>query len=304
MNHVKVNYLSNKEMLEEIYKTKLSFCWIENAKYARYDAIIHSIDEMFDEEVIRLAKETRAARIANDAYQKDLNVFKSKQSDVNDQRAKQNPNSKPVTLSGKPKADSYKIDPDTYTDNDLVFRYVTWDHIPTEDGRKKNPKKTADLHAKLNFIPFKHLIITDKAARKYKEVVISHWKNGEFNLEAGKITNELANMFLLLVNRYAQRSNWRGYTYVEEMKGQALLQLSVTGLLFDEYKSENPFSYFTAIVSNSFTSILNGEKKHQSLRDDLLQEYGKNPSYTRQAEHEGEMRKLREDLDSQANTDQ
>ena len=274
-------------MLEEIYKTKMSFCWVEDAKYARYDAIIHSTDEMFDPEIIQLAKENRAARLSSQAYQKDLNAFK----------AKQDPESSKV-VGTKPKADSYKVDPDSFTETDLVFRYITWEHIPTDDMRKKNPKKTADYHTKLNFIPYKHLVITDLKTEQYKEVVISHWKNGQFDPDCGKITYELANMFLLLVNRYAQRSNWRGYTYVEEMKGQALLQLSVTGLLFDEDKSENPFSYFTAIVSNSFTSILNGEKKHQSLRDDLLQEYGKNPSYTRQAEHEGEMKKLREDLES------
>ena len=70
------------------------------------------------------------------------------------------------------------------------------------------------------------------------------------------------------------------------MQSQALLQLSQIGLQFDEDKSANPFAYYTAAITNSFTRILNVEKKHQSLRDDLLQEAGVNPSYTRQIEHE------------------
>jgi hypothetical protein len=79
------------------------------------------------------------------------------------------------------------------------------------------------------------------------------------------------------------------------MKGQALLQLSQMGLQFNEAKSDNPFSYYTASVSNSFTRVLNIEKKNQNLRDDLLVQAGQSPSYTRQLAIEEEIRKLRED---------
>jgi hypothetical protein len=93
-------------------------------------------------------------------------------------------------------------------------------------------------------------------------------------------------MYIKLADRYAQRSNWRGYTYIEEMKGQAILQLSQIGLQFDESKSENPFAYYTAAVTNSFTRILNLEKKSQNIRDDLLEEAGLTPSLTRQNSQE------------------
>jgi hypothetical protein len=86
-----------------------------------------------------------------------------------------------------------------------------------------------------------------------------------------------------------------GNTYLDEMKGQALLQLSQMGLQFDEYKSDNPFSYYTASVSNSFTRVFNLEKKNQDLRDDLLIDVGSSPSFSRQLALEGEIRRLRED---------
>jgi hypothetical protein len=70
------------------------------------------------------------------------------------------------------------------------------------------------------------------------------------------------------------------------MKGQAILQLSHIGLQFDESKSENPFAYYTAAVTNSFTRILNIEKKSQNIRDDLLEEAGLTPSLTRQNSQE------------------
>ena len=73
-----------------------------------------------------------------------------------------------------------------------------------------------------------------------------------------------------------------GNTYNDEMRGQALLQLSQIGLQFDESKSQNPFAYYTAAITNSFTRVLNIEKKMQNIRDDILEMNGLNPSWTRQ----------------------
>ena len=64
------------------------------------------------------------------------------------------------------------------------------------------------------------------------------------------------------------------------------MQLSQIGLQFDESKSDNPFAYYTAAITNSFTRILNIEKKNQAIRDDLLEFNGMMPSFTRQNENE------------------
>jgi hypothetical protein len=94
-------------------------------------------------------------------------------------------------------------------------------------------------------------------------------------------------MFIKLCERYATRSNWRGYTYNDEMRSQALLQLSQIGLQFDESKSQNPFAYYTAAITNSFTRVLNIEKRNQNLRDDILEMNNLTPSYTRQGDWGG-----------------
>ena len=107
-------------------------------------------------------------------------------------------------------------------------------------------------------------------------------------------------MYLKLVDRYSQRSNWRGYTYVDEMRGQALLQLAMIGLQFNEAKSDNPFAYYTAAITNSFTRVLNIEKKNQNIRDDILIDSGHLPSYGRQIAHENEIKALREAKNSES----
>jgi len=136
----------------------------------------------------------------------------------------------------------------------------------------------------VNFPPFFHYRLTED--RVPYVVGKSHWQGdldtGHYSRDHGDMTRRLAEMFMKLCERYATRSNWRGYTYNEEMRGQALLQLSQIGLQFDESKSQNPFAYYTAAITNSFTRILNIEKKSQNIRDDILEMNGLNPSWTRQ----------------------
>lgn len=120
-------------------------------------------------------------------------------------------------------------------------------------------------------------------------------RNGKKHIGQGKIThpNEPTTYYKGTVwcpetefGSFMARRNGKiyltGNTYNEEMRGQALLQLSQIGLQFDESKSQNPFAYYTAAITNSFTRILNLEKKNQNIRDDMLEQAGLNPSWTRQ----------------------
>jgi len=170
--------------------------------------------------------------------------------------------------------------------NQSVFRVMTFEHVPLAPGRKKTVKTVADAHEKVNFPPFQHWKFDDND--NLICVGKSHWKGdvhtGEFNKEHGKATDELAKMWMKLCERYATRGNVRGYTYNDEMRGQAILQLAQIGLQFDESKSDNPFAYYTAAVTNSFVRIINIEKRNQNIRDDILEMNGMNPSWTRQNE--------------------
>jgi len=260
----KVKYLNNRDLLLEIHKSKCSFSSFTKKEYSQYDIILTDIDKI-NIRTIAAAKRNMAKRIG-------ILAFIS---------AKEN---------GDKKAKLSELTPDykTISKSDLIFRVMTFDHIPLAPGRKKTTKTTADSHDKVNFPPYQHWKFSDE-----DDLVCvgkSHWKGpvekGKFSKDHGRITEELGKMFIKLSERYAQRSNWRGYTYVEEMRGQAILQLSQIGLQFDESKSENPFAYYTAAVTNSFTRVLNIEKKNQNIRDDMLEEHGLTPSLTRQHQQE------------------
>lgn len=267
----KQNYLNNKDMLKEIHKSKLSFCYSLDDEYNRFDIIVEEYADISSPDIIQQAKENRASQLSNENYERAYNEWHAGARKAKD----------------KPKQADTRVSPDDISEDSLIFRLMTFDHVPEEPGRKSKPKTVADLHAKCNFPPFKHYATVNG---EIKEVVRSHWEggldNGKFNTTHGKISNELAKMFIKLCERYSMRSNWRGYTYVDEMRSHALLQLSQIGLQFNELKSQNPFAYYTAAVTNSFTRILNLEKRNQNIRDDLLQEAGQMPSFSRQLDHE------------------
>jgi hypothetical protein len=269
----RVNYLNNRDILKEIHHSKNTYCWYrDRALDHQFDLILPSLDKINQRTVVE-ARKNRADRI------------KRETGEVIDQK---------------------KI-PNT----DLVFRITCWDHIPMAPKKitkaEAKRKKLEDIfelddvaedplaeildvpvldlnHVRVNFPPFEQYRLDED--KKPYIVGRSHWKGdletGEFSKDHGEMTKKLALMFMKLCERYATRSNWRGYTYNEEMRGQALLQLSQIGLQFDESKSQNPFAYYTAAITNSFTRILNIEKKNQNIRDDILEMNGLNPSWTRQ----------------------
>ena len=274
----KTNYLNNKDILAEIHKSKSTFCSFVDPDFAQYDIILPSTDKI-NIRTIAEAKRNKAKRLS----QLDYETRKAA-----GERVKQ--------------ADC-EVDYKKITKEELIFRIMTFDHIPEEPGRKKNPKTVADTKIKLNFPPFQHYKFDEN-----DELVCvgkSHWEggmeNGFFNKDHGKATNKLALMWMKLCDRYATRGNVRGYTYNDEMRGQAILQLAQIGLQFDESKSNNPFAYYTAAVTNSFVRVINIEKRNQNIRDDILEMNDMNPSYTRQhnAEWETAMKRQRE-LDSKS----
>lgn len=271
----KVNYLNNKDILKEIQRSKLTFCYVEQEQHRQYDIIVEELSEI-DHACVEQAKINRASRFSSEAYNA---AMASGDYDV------------------KPKQKDFAVDPHSIPQEDLVFRVMTYDHIPDEPGRKRVIKKVADSKAKVNFPPFKQYVFKNN---ELCEVVRSHWRGdlatGEFCTTHGQITNELGKMFIKLVDRYGQKGNWRGYSYLDEMKGQTLLHLSIMGLQFNEYKSDNPFGYYTTTVTNTFTRVLNMEKGNQRIRDEILIDQGHLPSYSRQLEHEEEMKQKREEL--------
>lgn len=75
--------------------------------------------------------------------------------------------------------------------------------------------------------------------------------------------------FMKLAEHYALQGNWRGYTYVDEMKAEARLNCVKYAHNFDPERG-NAFAYFTQYVTNSFLQILASEKKQADLKFGII----------------------------------
>jgi len=176
----KIKYLTNKDLLAEIHRSKNTFCSFTKPEYSDYDLILPNLEKL-NIRTIAEAKRNRAAKDSKKAHEIAQQTNK------------------------KASAKDSEIDYKKINKHDLVFRIMTFDHVPLAPGRKKTVKSRADI-----------------------------------------------------------------------------LQLTQIGLQFDESKSNNPFAYYTAAVTNSFVRIINIEKRNQNIRDDILEMNGMNPSWTRQ----------------------
>ena len=263
-------YLTNRDLLREINRSKATYSAFTDSSYHVFDCIVRDLKEITDEKI-------------DEARQNYADRAKKEKIAV--------------------------IDPATVLKSSLIFRLVCWDHIPEvapkEPKTKSKKVEVVELididieeiapieqlptYAKVNFPPFQHWKFDDQD--QLTCVGKSHWKGdlvtGEFCMDHGNITNNLAVMFIKLTDRYGTRANWRNYTYNDEMRCQALLHLSAIALKFDESRSSNPFAYFTQILKNSFLRVLSVEKKHQTIRDDILEMNHYTPSFTRQGEWGG-----------------
>ena len=216
----RVNYLNNRDILKEIHLSKNNYCWYRDRGLDhQFDIILPSLDKI-NQRTTAEARRNRADRIKRETGE--------------------------------------IVDPKKIPNTDIVFRITMWDHVPmapkkiTKAEAKAKRRRLEDIldlddaveeedpladlldlpvlslnHVRLNFPPFEHYRIDNE---KIPFIVgRSHWRGtletGEFSKDHGEMTRKLATMFMKLCERYATRSNWRGYTYNEEMRGQALLQL-------------------------------------------------------------------------------
>jgi hypothetical protein len=282
-----VNYLNNKDILKEIHASKNTYCSYDVPEYNQYDMIID------------LPSEDKLEKSLEYACREDT-----------------------IQQAKEARADREKIDIESIKKTDIIFRIMTWDHIPVapKQPRKVVKPKTAKeifefeeepveildlgelgafddpeldkemgmndmVHVRLNFPPFQHFKFDDNDCLVC--VGKSHWKDNQFSKDHGQITNKLAKMYLMLCEKYALRFNWRNYTYVDEMRASAVLQLTYVGLRFNESRSKNPFAYYTTAIKNSFRRVLNMEKRNQNIRDDILEMNNLNPSWSRQYNESG-----------------
>lgn len=240
-------YVAKHDLLNEIAKTKNSYCSFLEPEHANYDFIVEDEAEITADRLAELGK------------------------------------------------------------NQAIIRLMTYRHIPllpvpdeppkkqTEGKQRGRPpkagagkgKQRGRLWVRTNFPPFVHLLAELRDGQiELTEVGRSHWvgglSNGHFSTTHGKWTNRLAMLVDKQVKRQSTQANFNRYSYLDEMMCAARVQMCQAALEFNEAKSDNPFAYFTTTINRAMIRVIKTEKRQQNIRDELLEEYGMAPSWTRQ----------------------
>ena len=113
----RVKYLNNRDLLAQIYASKNTFCSYVTPEDGRYDLIISDVKKI-NAITIAKARKAQSKRLTQEAWEQ------AKASGL-----------KKIKLS------DYTVSTRKIEKTDLIFRVMSFEHIPTDLERKRNPKQ-------------------------------------------------------------------------------------------------------------------------------------------------------------------
>lgn len=87
------------------------------------------------------------------------------------------------------------------------------------------------------------------------------------------VNNYIGECIMLIASNLSNKGMFNGYSYKDEMVGEAIETVLKYIHNFDENKTKNPFAYITQITYNSFLSRLKKEKKQSDIKKKALDKY-------------------------------
>jgi hypothetical protein len=149
--------------------------------------------------------------------------------------------------------------------SDLVIKKIPKVKVLKEKIPKKSAKK-----------------ITENPEKSSKNYLTNANLLEQFKLskQQGRLTEEFGKMFVLLCDRIGNRPNFSGYTYLDEMKSAALVNLCRNWGSFDDTKSSNLFSYYSSFIFHVFIQIIKSEKRLTNIKNKMLIDSGLEASFS------------------------
>lgn len=123
------------------------------------------------------------------------------------------------------------------------------------------------MKAKKNYVNNKQLY---DVMKEYHEKVQAAKASGS---ELPRVPNYVGECLLLISQKLANKPNFNGYSYKEEMISDGIENSLMYINNFDPAKSNNPFAYFTQIIKFSFIRRIEKEKKQHYIKIKNLHNY-------------------------------
>jgi len=118
---------------------------------------------------------------------------------------------------------------------------------------------------KVNYVDNARMYADLKA---HREVALKADKNGK---ERPRMSEYLGECFLKIAQHTATKSNFKSYTYKDDMISDGVENCLIYALNFDPSKSKNPFGYFTTVIHFAFIRRIMKEKKHTYIKYKMME---------------------------------
>lgn len=89
--------------------------------------------------------------------------------------------------------------------------------------------------------------------------------------DSGIMSETLGRMIMRIAGGLSQKANYSGYTWIDDMRSEAILTVIKYIKNFNPEKSQNAFAYVTQICSNAFVSYITKQKKHSTIKNKLFE---------------------------------
>lgn len=114
-----------------------------------------------------------------------------------------------------------------------------------------------------------HYVDNKLFAQALMEWIVANKDNGK-RINWTEMPRYVAECLMKIVDHFALQSCWRGYTYLDDMKDEAILNL-VKGIHnYNINFSPNAFAYASEVVRKSFIYILDKEKKQANIKNEHI----------------------------------
>ena len=90
--------------------------------------------------------------------------------------------------------------------------------------------------------------------------------------ELPRIPNYLGECFIKIADKFGTKPSFGSYSYLEEMKGDGIINCIKYIRNFDPNRTNNPFAYFTQYIKNAFFQRIDLEKTYQYNKYKVYQE--------------------------------
>lgn len=293
-------YLRNANLLDEIEKSKLSYCCYEKPEDAAYDLGFTSfsvvsptqIGDFFnktkrDDVVLRIQTDEHIDKTSNAYKKNEMNFlrmipfkhFRVTRKDFENVIGETVINNSKIA-DCENKITSYRA---TIKEANAQMRsLLNWKNydVDTVDALKTTiQEKRNEIQQAKDIIAEETNQFNRKLREVMKECLRSHWygktiESGYLTFDKGMITDNLARMLIMLAERYMKAGKWSAYTYTDDMISAAITHMVGVCLKFDEMRSNNPFSFLSQCTGNVYKLILGSEKTQRLIRSQMLQDMG------------------------------